>query len=108
MSVPLISLHSHRHSREVAATTLASKLARVYLTQSSLTCFHSNSYPTPASGAGAGGGGYGARRPNPYAQQDDRSYEMSAVKDTSANYNGSDAAVGGDMSSFYTEVRNTL
>jgi syntaxin 1B/2/3 len=45
-----------------------------------------NSYPTPASGGG--------RQPNPYAQQDDHSYEMSSVNVTGA----------GDMSSFYAEI----
>jgi len=60
--------------------------------------YHSNSHPAPASG-----GGYQTRRPNPYAQQDDRSYEMSSVKDSGANVGP--PAVGDGMSAFYTEVR---
>ncbi|KAJ3502325.1 hypothetical protein NLJ89_g8940 [Agrocybe chaxingu] len=50
----------------------------------------SNSYPTQASG----NGGYQGRRTNPYAQQDDRAYEMS-----------DEGEGGGDMSAFYSEVR---
>ncbi|KAF7295027.1 Aspartate aminotransferase [Mycena indigotica] len=74
----------------------------------------SNSYPTQASGGGgggggAGGGGYQSRRaPNPYAQQDDRAYEMSDVRDNSAQSYGTpmNATSGGDsMSAFYTEAR---
>ncbi|KAF7322889.1 Aspartate aminotransferase [Mycena chlorophos] len=67
----------------------------------------SNSYPTQASGGGGGGGGYQSRRAaNPYAQQDDRAYEMSDVRDNAPSYpppmNNSN---GGDsMSSFYTEI----
>ncbi|KIM80727.1 hypothetical protein PILCRDRAFT_821985 [Piloderma croceum F 1598] len=56
-----------------------------------------DSPPTPASG-----GGYQNRRPNPYAQQDDRSYEMSSVKDSGANMDA--PAVGDGMSAFYTEI----
>jgi len=55
-----------------------------------------NSYPTQASG---GGGGYQNRRANPYAQQDDRAYEMSDVKDSTPEVNTS-----GDMSAFYSEI----
>jgi len=64
----------------------------------------SNSYPTQASGGG--GGGYQSRRQqNPYAQQDDRSYEMSDVKDSSVQLNAPMGGGGGDsMSSFYTEI----
>ncbi|KAF9264779.1 t-SNARE [Marasmius fiardii PR-910] len=59
----------------------------------------SNSYP---SQAGGGGGGYQPRRPNPYAQQDGASYEMSDVP-SSANFNGN--MTGGDsMSAFYAEI----
>jgi len=56
-----------------------------------------NSYPTQASG----GGGYQPRRQqNPYAQQDDRSYEMAEVRDSSTQLNG-----GTDgMSAFYAEI----
>ncbi|KAJ7046667.1 t-SNARE [Mycena alexandri] len=68
----------------------------------------SNSYPTQASGGAAGGGGgYQSRRPNPYAQQDDRTYEMSDVKDNSAaQYNAPMGGGGGgdSMSAFYTEI----
>ncbi|KAJ7751953.1 syntaxin [Mycena metata] len=68
----------------------------------------SNSYPTQASGGAAGGGGgYQSRRPNPYAQQDDRAYEMSDVKDNSAaQYNAPMGGGGGgdSMSAFYTEI----
>lgn len=67
-----------------------------------------NSYPTQASGGAAGGGGgYQSRRPNPYAQQDDRTYEMSDVKDNSAaQYNAPMGGGGGgdSMSAFYTEA----
>lgn len=56
-----------------------------------------DSPPTAASG-----GGYQNRRPNPYAQQDDRSYEMSSVKDSGANMGA--PAVGDGMSAFYTEI----
>ncbi|KAJ7285967.1 syntaxin [Mycena rebaudengoi] len=67
-----------------------------------------NSYPTQASGGGGGGYQAAPRRANPYAQQDDRSYEMSDVKDTSrydAPIGGGGGGGGGDsMSSFYTEI----
>jgi len=62
----------------------------------------SNSYPTQASGPG-----YQGRRPNPYSQQDDRSYEMSDVRDSRtrlAPNTPASAAPGGDMSSFYSEI----
>ncbi|KAJ7905381.1 syntaxin [Mycena olivaceomarginata] len=71
----------------------------------------SNSYPTQASGGGGGyggggggGGGYQPRaRQNPYAQQDDRAYEMSDVKDNSVPL--APMGGGGDsMSTFYTEI----
>jgi syntaxin 1B/2/3 len=52
-----------------------------------------NSYPTPASGAG--------RRANPYAQQDDRAYEMSSVQDNATNLG---APGSGDMAAFYSEI----
>lgn len=66
----------------------------------------SNSYPTQASGGAAGAGGYQSRRTNPYAQQDDHSYEMSDVKDSTTHLAPTQAAGGGDgMSAFYTEVR---
>jgi len=69
----------------------------------------SNSYPTQASGGGGGyggggGGGYQARRANPYAQQDDRSYEMSDVKDNSAPMAAPMGGGGDSMSAFYTEI----
>ncbi|PFH50678.1 hypothetical protein AMATHDRAFT_75471 [Amanita thiersii Skay4041] len=58
----------------------------------------SNSYPTQASG-----GGYQPRRNNPYAQQDDDSYEMSDVKDSSTHL--APAVGGGDsMAAFYSEI----
>ncbi|EIN07475.1 t-SNARE [Punctularia strigosozonata HHB-11173 SS5] len=66
-----------------------------------------DSYPTQASGGYGGGGGY-SRRANPYAQQDDRSYEMSEVQDSRANlvpttnYGGGGGA--GDMTAFYDEI----
>ncbi|KAJ6455689.1 syntaxin [Mycena sanguinolenta] len=72
----------------------------------------SNSYPTQASGGGGYGGGGGgggsfqprARQQNPYAQQDDRSYEMSSVN-SSAPAQMAPAGGGGDsMSAFYTEI----
>uniref|UniRef100_A0A0W0FU27 t-SNARE coiled-coil homology domain-containing protein n=1 Tax=Moniliophthora roreri TaxID=221103 RepID=A0A0W0FU27_MONRR len=56
----------------------------------------------PMSSWAGGGGGYQSRRPNPYAQQDS-SYEMSDVKDSSTNFNGN--MTGGDsMSAFYAEI----
>lgn len=73
----------------------------------------SNSYPTQASGGGGGyggggggGGGYQSRRQqNPYAQQDDRAYEMSDVKDSSVHLSAPSGGAGGDsMSAFYTEI----
>ncbi|KAF7363343.1 Aspartate aminotransferase [Mycena sanguinolenta] len=55
----------------------------------------SNSYPTQASGDGGYGGGGGggsfqprARQANPYAQQDDRSYEMSDVNTSAPAQDG--------------------
>jgi len=48
-----------------------------------------------------GGGGYQSRRPNPYAQQDDR-YEMADVHDSNVNLNSGNA--GDDMSAFYSEI----
>ncbi|KAJ7710021.1 t-SNARE [Mycena rosella] len=70
----------------------------------------SNSYPTQASGGGGGGGGGGGyqsrRQQNPYAQQDDRAYEMSDVKDSSAQFSAPSGGGGGgdSMSAFYTEI----
>jgi len=62
-----------------------------------------NSYPTQASGGGnGGGGGYQPRRANPYAQQDDRAYEMSDVSN-SAQY-GAPVNGGDNMSAFYAEI----
>ncbi|TDL27375.1 t-SNARE [Rickenella mellea] len=55
-----------------------------------------SSNPTQPSG----GGGYQSRRPNPYAQQDDRSYEMSQVKDNTTNFN----VPADDMTAFYDEI----
>ncbi|KAJ6630682.1 t-SNARE [Mycena sp. CBHHK59/15] len=70
-----------------------------------------NSYPTQASGGGGGGGygggggGYQSRRAqNPYAQQDDRSYEMSDVQDSTTRFNSSAGGGGDSMSAFYTEI----
>jgi len=57
-----------------------------------------NSYPTQASG-----GGYESRRPNPYGQQDDHSYEMSDVKDSKTHLASGDN-VGDSMSAFYGEI----
>lgn len=59
---------------------------------------NSNSYPTQASGNG-GYPGYQSRRPNPLAQQDSRSYEMSDVRTP---------ATPGDMGAFYAEVLGCL
>jgi syntaxin 1B/2/3 len=65
----------------------------------------SNSYPTQASG---NNNGYQARRQNPYAQQDDRSYEMSDVRESQTRLAPASAAAngggGGDMSAFYSEI----
>ncbi|KAA1474904.1 t-SNARE [Dentipellis sp. KUC8613] len=65
-----------------------------------------NSYPTPRSGNGGGGGYGGGRRPNPYAQQDTPSYEMSEVKESSTtNLTSAIGAAGGDaMTAFYDEI----
>ncbi|KAJ7685077.1 syntaxin [Mycena polygramma] len=69
----------------------------------------SNSYPTQASGGGGGygggGGGYQsrARAQNPYAQQDDRAYEMSDVNN-SAPLAAPMGGGGDSMSAFYTEI----
>ncbi|KAF4615302.1 hypothetical protein D9613_002669 [Agrocybe pediades] len=64
----------------------------------------SNSYPTQASG----NGGYQARRANPYAQQDDRSYEMNDVRDSQTHLAPSTPLTsqggGGDMAAFYSEL----
>ncbi|KAK0459617.1 syntaxin [Desarmillaria tabescens] len=57
----------------------------------------SNSYPTQAQYQG------GYQRQNPYAQQDDRSYEMNEVKDGSATQLTS-GMNGDSMSAFYTEI----
>ena len=59
----------------------------------------SNSYPQQTN---SGPGGYQARRPNPYAQQDDPpQYEMS-------HFNGNNqtnfTSPADDMSAFYDEV----
>ncbi|KAF8201665.1 syntaxin [Pholiota molesta] len=64
----------------------------------------SNSYPTQASGNG--GNGYQNRRPNPYAQQDDRSsYEMADVRDSRTHLTPSTpTGGGGDMAAFYAEI----
>jgi len=62
-----------------------------------------NSYPTQASGGGNSGGGY-QRRANPYAQQDDRSYEMSDVRDNSAGQYSAPVNGGDSMSAFYAEI----
>jgi len=64
----------------------------------------SHSYPTQASGQGYPGGG--GRRPNPYAQQEDRGYEMSDVRDSRTRLAPTplSAAPGGDMSAFYQEI----
>jgi hypothetical protein len=64
------------------------------------------SYPTQQEG----GGGY-SRRANPYAQQDDRAYEMQDVHQSSTalvpdmGYTGNSGGNAGDMASFYSEVR---
>ena len=69
----------------------------------------SNSYPTQASGNGGGAAaaGYQPRRNNPYAQQDDRAYEMSDVRDSRTHLAPAAAPPGaaGDMAAFYAEVR---
>ncbi|KAK0210643.1 syntaxin [Desarmillaria ectypa] len=57
----------------------------------------SNSYPTQAQHQG------GYQRQNPYAQQDDRSYEMNEVKDVSTTQLSS-GMNGDSMSAFYTEI----
>ncbi|KAF8969982.1 syntaxin [Flammula alnicola] len=64
----------------------------------------SNSYPTQASGNG--GNGYQSRRANPYAQQDDRSYEMADVRDSRSHLAPSTptGGAGGDMAAFYSEI----
>lgn len=54
----------------------------------------SNPNPTQASGNGAYQG-YQSRRPNPYAQQDEGSYQMSDVRTPAAP---------GDMGAFYAEI----
>ncbi|KAI0065478.1 t-SNARE [Artomyces pyxidatus] len=63
-----------------------------------------NSYPSQHSGSA---GGYAPRRPNPYAQQDDQSsYEMASVKESSTTHlTAGIGAGGGDaMSAFYDEI----
>ncbi|KAG5636807.1 hypothetical protein H0H81_006795 [Sphagnurus paluster] len=58
------------------------------------------SYPTQASGGNDGS--YQSRRANPYAQQDDRGYEMSDVKDSKTELAPNS---GGDrMTGFYAEI----
>jgi len=57
---------------------------------------NTNSYPTP----GSQGGYQGRGGSTPYAQQDDRSYEMTNVKGSSPG----PGVGGGDMSAFYTEI----
>jgi len=60
------------------------------------------SYPTQASDGGyQSSGGYQVRRPNPFAQQDDSTYEMSSVNQTPLS---SGAGASGDMSVFYSEI----
>ncbi|KAF8921395.1 t-SNARE [Mucidula mucida] len=60
----------------------------------------SNSYPTQQSYGGGGGGAGYQRQQNPYAQQDDKSYEMADVSTTQLT-----APAGGDsMSAFYSEI----
>ncbi|KAF8797927.1 t-SNARE [Phlegmacium glaucopus] len=60
-----------------------------------------NSYPTQASGEG-----YQSRRPNPYAQQDNRSYEMTDVRDSKTQLATvpPTPVVPGDMPAFYAEI----
>ncbi|KAG5221183.1 Plasma membrane t-SNARE, secretory vesicle fusion [Salix suchowensis] len=60
-----------------------------------------NSYPTQASGGG--GGGYNSRN-NPYAQQDDKTYEMSDVKDSQTHLTAAADFGGDNMSAFYSEI----
>ncbi|KAF8163201.1 t-SNARE [Crassisporium funariophilum] len=59
----------------------------------------SNSYPTQASGEG-----YQSRRANPYAQQDNRAYEMADVRDSRTQLAPVPAASAGDMPAFYSEI----
>ncbi|KAG6850528.1 hypothetical protein H0H93_012144 [Arthromyces matolae] len=59
----------------------------------------SPSYPTQASG---GDGGYQSRRANPYAQQDDRAYEMSDVRDSRTQL--APNSNGDSMAAFYSEA----
>lgn len=56
----------------------------------------------PSQGNGDNVGGYQSRRPNPYAQQDDR-YEMTDVSQGS-NIPLTSGAAGDDMSAFYSEI----
>jgi len=58
------------------------------------------SYPTQASGGTSGG--YQGRRANPYAQQDDRAYEMSDVKDSKTEL--APHTNGDGMAAFYSEI----
>jgi hypothetical protein len=73
-----------------------------------ILCLHRNSYPMQASGNG-GNAYQGGRRPNPYAQQDDRAYEMSDVRDSTTHLAPASPATagGGDMAAFYSEVRSS-
>lgn len=63
--------------------------------------YSNNSYPTQASGGG--GGGYNSRN-NPYAQQDDKTYEMSDVKDSQTHLTAAADFGGDNMSAFYSEI----
>jgi len=69
-----------------------------------------NSYPTQASGgysSPAPAAPYQSRKANPYAQQDDRAYEMEDVRDSTTHLTsnaGNAGGGGGDMSSFYSEI----
>ncbi|KAF6765102.1 syntaxin [Ephemerocybe angulata] len=58
-----------------------------------------NSGPTQASGGAAG---YNPRA-NPYAQQDNRAYEMSDVGNSRANL-AANTPTGNDMTAFYSEI----
>lgn len=58
-----------------------------------------DSYPTQASGDG-----YQSRRPNPYAQQDNRSYEMTDARNSKTQLASDMPPAAGDMPAFYSEV----